>query len=89
MTTTLAIDLGNESGRVMRLRYDGSRISAEEVYRFANGPVTLRGTLHWDVLRLWNEIESGLSAALGEPAEGIGVRRHWRGLVRCRLRLAR
>ncbi|HUN06553.1 MAG TPA: rhamnulokinase family protein [Aggregatilineales bacterium] len=73
MTTTLAIDLGNESGRVMRLRYDGSRISAEEVYRFANGPVTLRGTLHWDVLRLWNEIESGLSAALGEPAEGIGV----------------
>jgi rhamnulokinase len=73
MTTTLAIDLGNESGRVMRLRYHGSRISAEEVYRFANGPVTLRSTLHWDVLRLWQEIETGLSIALREPAEGIGV----------------
>jgi rhamnulokinase len=73
MTTTLAIDLGNESGRVMRLRYDGTTISAEEVYRFPNGPVNLRGSLHWDVLRLWSEIEIGLTAALREAAEGIGV----------------
>lgn len=73
MTDLIAIDLGNESGRVMRVVYDGRVINAEQVYRFPNNPVVVSGTLHWDVLRLWHEISAGLDAALQVPAEGIGV----------------
>jgi rhamnulokinase len=73
MTRLIAIDLGNESGRVMRVTFDGQRISSSEVYRFANHPVTVHGTLYWDVLRLWHEIQHGLTLALREPADGIAV----------------
>lgn len=73
MTDLIAVDLGNESGRVMGIRFDGEHISSSEVYRFPNNPVTARGTLHWDVLRLWHEIEQGLSKAMSAPVDGIGV----------------
>ncbi len=73
MTTLAAVDLGNESGRVMRVTFDGGRISSSEVYRFLNQPVTVTGTLYWDALRLWHEIEIGLGKALAETVDGIGV----------------
>jgi sugar (pentulose or hexulose) kinase len=42
MTRLIAIDLGNESGRVIEIGYDGGRISSAEVHRFPNNPVTHR-----------------------------------------------
>lgn len=59
----LAIDLGAESGRVMAGIWNGKTLRLEEVHRFANGPVQLAGSLRWDVLRLWTEIQNGLSLA--------------------------
>lgn len=73
MSTVLAIDLGNESGRVVSVTFDGERVTAAERYRFANNPVTVRGTLHWDVLRLWHEIEQGLNCCKEDAVSGIGV----------------
>lgn len=74
MTHLVAIDLGNESGRIMSVRFDGSHISSSEVYRFSNHPVVLNGTLYWDVLRLWHEVEAGIARALEIiPAAGIAV----------------
>ena len=64
MTRTLAaVDLGAQSGRVAVGRFDGSRLSVEEVHRFPNVPVRVRGTLHWDVLRLYGDVLDGLRAA--------------------------
>ena len=67
----LAVDLGATSGRVMHGRLRGDRIRLDELRRFPNGPVALRGGLYWDVLRLWDEIRSGLGG-VGHVA-GIGV----------------
>ena len=39
----LAVDLGASSGRVMAGSFDGEKISVEELHRFSNDPVTLRG----------------------------------------------
>jgi rhamnulokinase len=59
----LGIDLGGESGRVMAGLWNGSRMQLEEVHRFSNGGVALGDSLRWDLLRLWGEIESGLTMA--------------------------
>lgn len=72
MTHVIAVDLGAESGRVARVVFDGARLDAETVHRFANIPVEVRGTVYWDVLRLWNDIRSGIELA-AKDASGIGV----------------
>ncbi len=72
----LALDLGAESGRAMLGQFDGERLRLAEVHRFPNGPVRLPSGLHWDALRLWTEIKSGLSLAIREHGAnlvGIGL----------------
>jgi rhamnulokinase len=70
----LAVDLGAESGRVVLGRFDGGRVSLEEVHRFPNTPVRLPDGLHWDVLRFHSEIKDGLAKAMREEEiEGIGI----------------
>ena len=72
----LAIDLGAESGRVKAGIWNGKKIRLEEVHRFANGPVALAGTIRWDVLRLWSEIQHGLALAgkkFGRQIVSVGV----------------
>ena len=62
----IAIDLGASGGRVVLGRWDGSRFALEEMHRFLNEPVSAMGHLHWDVLRLWAEIKTGLSSYAGK-----------------------
>jgi rhamnulokinase len=69
--TYLAIDLGAESGRIIAGLWNGKTLKLEEVHRFANGPVNLAGSLRWDVLRLWTEIENGLGLAAKKYGKSI------------------
>ncbi|MBI5878107.1 MAG: rhamnulokinase [Chloroflexi bacterium] len=69
----LAFDLGAESGRAMLARFDGERITLAEAHRFANGGVRVRDSLHWDVLRLWVEIQRGLALAAPHGLHSIGI----------------
>jgi rhamnulokinase len=71
----LAIDLGAESGRAITALLAGDQLTLAEVHRFSNQPVRLPDGLHWDVLRLWAEIKSGIAAASksGGKLEGIGL----------------
>ncbi len=72
----LAIDMGASSGRHVVGRFDGARLTLEEVYRFDNGPVDVAGSLQWDLLGQWSHVLAGLRAAaerLGGAAESVGV----------------
>ena len=66
-TPHAAVDLGASSGRVITGRVVDDKLHTEEVVRFPNGPVALRGrdrrTLHWDVLSLYAGAVSGLRRA--------------------------
>jgi rhamnulokinase len=73
MTSVVAVDLGNESGRIMLVSFDGAALSSRELYRFPNNPLSVRGTLFWDILRLWHEIQHGLTLAFQEQPDGIAV----------------
>jgi rhamnulokinase len=63
MAVMAAVDLGAQSGRVALGQFDGERITVSEAHRFANVPVRVRGLLHWDVLRLYQDTLDGLHAA--------------------------
>ena len=72
----LALDLGAESGRGVLGRFDGNRITLRDVHRFPNGPVRILGSIHWDVLRLFTEMQEALGRAAeqaGESLVGMGV----------------
>jgi rhamnulokinase len=72
----LAIDLGGSGGRAILARWDGEHIHLEEIHRFPNEPVTVHDHLHWDVLRLWHEIKSGIACfahRFDQPLCSVGV----------------
>jgi len=72
----LAVDLGAESGRVMAGIWNGKRLKLEEINRFPNGAVALGETIRWDVLRLWAEIQNGLTLAgkkFGKQIVSVGA----------------
>ena len=73
--TLAAVDLGASSGRVMAARVGPGRLELAEVHRFANRPVRVGGTLHWDVLGLYAGVLDGLRAAgrQGGHLDGIGI----------------
>jgi rhamnulokinase len=71
--TFAAVDLGASSGRVMLGRLDGPRIELMEVNRFANTPVRVSGSLHWDVLGIYRGILDGLRAGGREAGALTGV----------------
>jgi rhamnulokinase len=72
----LAVDIGASSGRLMDCCWNGDRFSLQEIHRFPNGGVRFGASLHWDVLRIWSEIQNGLkkfrNLKSSLPA-GIGV----------------
>src|SRR6266516_7821952 len=71
----LAFDLGAESGRAVLGRFDGGRLSLEVIHRFANGLVRTLDTMHWDVLRLHQEMLMALRKCAAEHGgvDALGV----------------
>ena len=77
----VAADLGASSGRLMVGNWDGRKFSLDELHRFPNSGVAMGGSLHWDVLGMWTEIQRGLMlyrerfqgppAAIGVDAWGV------------------
>ena len=57
----LAIDLGASSGRGIIGRFDGDKLTLEEIHRFSNDPVMVNGTFQWDILRIFFEIKNALN----------------------------
>ena len=59
----LAFDYGASSGRGIVGSFDGKSLSLQEIHRFPNDPVTMGGTMYWDILRLYFELKQGLLRA--------------------------
>ena len=56
----IACDLGAESGRVMLGTLNNGQLTLEEIHRFPNATVVIQGTWRWDVLRIFDELKTGL-----------------------------
>lgn len=70
----LAFDFGASSGRAIIGCFDGDKITLEDVHRFSNDPVSVGGTVYWDVLRLFYEIKQGIiKAKIAGGFDSIGI----------------
>jgi rhamnulokinase len=60
---------------VVVARFDGRQHTLDEVHRFATAAVRVAGHLHWDVLRVYDEVLCGLARAVRQsgPITSIGV----------------
>ena len=56
----IAMDIGAESGRAIVGRFDGSRLSLEEIHRFSSLAVQSGEHLFTDAQKIWQEIQLGL-----------------------------
>jgi rhamnulokinase len=68
-----AVDLGASSGRVMIGRVAPNELELTEVHRFPNDPVRLPDGLHWDILRLYREVLTGLREATRATAGLVSI----------------
>jgi rhamnulokinase len=70
----LALDLGAESGRGVIGRFDGTKLTLDEIHRFPNSPVRLGDTLHWNLPHLMSEVRTAIGqAASGGRLASLGV----------------
>lgn len=70
----IAIDLGATSGRVVLAdRNDKSVLSLHTIYRFPTPMIEKEGKYYWDILKIREEIVTGLKKAAGKKIESIGV----------------
>ena len=72
----LAFDLGAESARAIVGSLEDGRIHFEELHRFPTRSVQVQGTLYWDILYIFSEIQEGIAKFVrqcGPECAGIGV----------------
>ncbi|MGW7691620.1 rhamnulokinase [Streptomyces asiaticus] len=71
-----AVDLGASSGRVIVGEVAPERLTLHEAHRFPNQPTRVLGTLHWDILSLYQGVLNGLKTAAvhaGDTLTSIGI----------------
>lgn len=61
--SVLAFDFGASSGRAMLATLTNGKIILEEVHRFENKPITIDGTLCWDIDTLFAQVKQGIKNA--------------------------
>lgn len=67
----LAVDLGADSGRVMAGVFQSGKIHLEEMARFRTGGMHLPDGWHWDLLRFYRDIRSGIAKAVAAHGQDV------------------
>lgn len=62
MRNLLAFDLGASNGRAILGRFDGEKITMQELHRFENNYIEMNGVFYWDTPYLYNQLKQGLLA---------------------------
>ena len=60
MRNFLAFDLGASNGRAILGRFDGEKITMQELHRFENNIIEINGVYYWDTPYLYNQLKQGL-----------------------------
>ncbi len=69
----LAFDLGASGGRAIMGTLEDQQISLKEVRRFDNRMMRVHGRCHWDIHRLFEEVQSGLKDAVKQDEIPLSI----------------
>ena len=69
----LAFDFGASGGRAMMGLLEDQKISLKEIRRFCNSMTRVHGRCHWNVYRLFEEIQCGLKDAVKQDEMPLSV----------------
>ncbi len=72
----LAFDLGASSGRAILGTLNEGKIELTEIHRFENRMQHIRGSYHWNIFSLFDELKTGLSKCIRDfhiQPESIGI----------------
>lgn len=67
----LAVDLGASSGRTIVGTFEEGKLTLKEMNRFWNGPTEIGGSLYWDFVHLFRNIQEGIALAKKEFGDGL------------------
>jgi len=57
----------------MEVHFDGNRLELEEVHRFPNTTLTIKGTRYWNLLLLWSDTQISIKKCKVLNPASIGV----------------
>ncbi len=69
--SSLAVDIGAESGRVVAGRLVGRKLVLDQVCRFPNTPIHMNGTLRWDIQNLIKHVQNGIASQSDVRSVGV------------------
>ena len=79
----IAVDLGASNGRTIFGRFDGGKVTIEELSRFEHNYVRVGDAYYWDVLNMYTNIIDGLRQyAKKYPGAPLGIGIDTRGGLR-------
>ncbi len=73
MAKVLVFDFGASSGRAILVETDGEKLTTEEIHRFPNNPITVDGTLYWNIDALFAEVKTAALKADKYGFDAISV----------------
>ena len=69
----LAFDFGASGGRAVMGLLEDQKISLKEIRRFCNSMTRVHGRCHWNVYRLFEEIQCGLKDAVKQDEMPLSI----------------
>ena len=72
----IAADVGAGSVKIIAVLYDGRQLATQEIKRFINSPLSIRGSLYDDVGHIYCQMKLGFKQALhilDAPVRSIGI----------------
>lgn len=69
----IAFDLGGSGGKMAVGGRQGDRLFFEEVYRFDNRQVALRGDLFWNILGIYENLQQGVRQATAQAGDCVSL----------------
>lgn len=67
----IAFDLGGSGGKLFLSQYNGDKLELQEIHRFSNAPLSINGSLYWDVYKIYNEMTEGIKKAIRKTSDSI------------------
>ena len=73
MKKVLIFDFGGSSGRALLCTYENKSFISTEIHRFNNSPITVDGTLYWNIDMIYREVDRALDKAADFGFDAVSV----------------